>query len=78
MSGVLNLIIMISELDKVKPKGLARSQPWMEGWNAGIYLDCMMPQGLGVLSRETRTRSAEARKTKGALELKRHRPKVNA
>jgi len=78
MRGVLRLIILMAGPDKVKPKGLDRSQPGMESCDAGDHLGCMLPHGCGVLSREAITRSAEARKTKGALELKRHRPTVKA
>jgi len=78
MRGVLRLIILMVGPDKVKPKGLDRSQPGMESCDAGDHLGCMLPHGFGVLSREMMTMLTEARKTKGALELKRHRPTVKA
>mgnify|MGYP004252869563 CR=1 FL=1 len=77
MRGVLRLVILMAEPDEVKPNGLDRSQLGMESWDAGIHLDRVLTHGFGVLSRETMTRSVEARKTKGALEFSRHRPKVN-
>ena len=78
MRGVLGPMILMAGPDKVKPKGLDRSQSGMEPCDAGDHLGCMLPHGCGVLSREAITRSAEVRKTKGALELKRHRPTVKA
>ena len=78
MRGVLDRMILMAGPDKVKPKGLDRSQSGMEPCDAGDHLGCMLPHGCGLVSREAITRSAEARKTKGALELKRHRPTVKA